>query len=69
MSVSIYFNIPSIAPLGALLTFDSYSMHKEMTDEFEFRAGINLLPTDFVLEVGWSFRESLGVANTGREWP
>ena len=44
-------------------------MHKEMTDEFEFRAGINLLPTDFVLEVGCSFRESLGVANTGREWP
>ena len=40
-----------------------------MTDELEFRAGIILLPTDFVLEVGCSFRESLGVANTGREWP
>ena len=62
-------NLPSISAGASILAFDSYSMHKEMTDEFEFRAGIILSAIDFVLEGGRSFRESLGVAITGREWP
>ena len=39
---------------------------KWRSDELRFRAGIILSATDFLLEVGCSFRESLGVANTGQ---
>ena len=42
---------------------------KRRSDRLKFRAGTIWSATDFVLEVGCSFRESLGVANTGREWP
>ena len=35
----------------------------------KFRAEIILSATDFGGEAECSFRESLGVANTGREWP
>ena len=42
---------------------------KRRSDRLKFRAGTIGSATDCVLEVGHSFRESLGVANTGREWP
>ena len=35
------------------------------SDELKLRAGTILSATDFMLEVGCSFRESLGVALTG----
>ena len=42
---------------------------KRRSDRLKFRAGTIWSATDCVGEVGCSFRESLGVANTGREWP
>jgi len=42
---------------------------KQRSDKLKFKAGTILSATDYVGEVGCSFRESLGVANTGRERP
>ena len=42
---------------------------KRRPHKLKFRAGIIRSATDFVGEVGCSFRESLGVANTGRLGP
>jgi len=38
-------------------------------DRIKYRAGTIGSATDCIGEVGHSFRESLGVANTVREWP
>ena len=42
---------------------------KRRSDRLKFRAGTIGSATDYVGEVRCLFRESLGVANTGREWP
>ena len=70
MSHSIPFLFPSNRARRSTKTFDSTNvLMMRRPYRLKVRAGIILSATDFGGEAECSFRESLGVANTGREWP